>query len=65
MAADTADGILASWLPAAGFEDAPDHIAAVLTRMVAQRRLSARRLPDGEILYARGEAANVRGDTPS
>ncbi len=64
MAADTADGILGCWLPATGFEDASDHIAAVLACMVAQRRLSAWRLPDGEILYARGETADA-GDTPS
>lgn len=57
LAADTADGIRACWLPGTGFEDAPDHIAAVLEDMVAKRWLQARQLPDGKILfYMRGEA---------
>ena len=56
-AADTAAGILASWLPGAGFEDAPDHIEAVLAELCAERWLLARRLPDGNILYVRGAGA--------
>lgn len=59
MAADTASGILACWLSAGRFEDAPDHIASALVCLVARGWLSARRLPDGEILYARGEALAV------
>jgi len=54
MAADTADGILACWLPSRGFEDAPDRIEAVLAQMVAQRLLTVRHLPDGVMLYSRG-----------
>jgi hypothetical protein len=56
LAADTADGILACWLPHTGFEDAPDHIATVLEDMVAKRWVQARQLPDGRILYVRGDA---------
>jgi len=64
LAADTADGILACWLPHTGFEDAPDHITAVLDEMVANRWLQARRLPDGQILFhMRGEATDGSGDT--
>jgi hypothetical protein len=51
LAADTADGILACWLPRAGFEDAPVHIATVLEDMVADRCLQARPLPDGKTLF--------------
>jgi len=56
FAADTADGILACWLPRRGFEDAPDYIATVLDEMVAKRWLQARQLPDGRVLYVRGDA---------
>jgi len=59
LAADTAAGILACWLPRTGFEDAPDHIGAVLRDMVAGRWLQARPLPDGNILYVRGDAPCV------
>jgi hypothetical protein len=52
-AADTAEGILACWLPARGFEKAPDHIGAALAALVAAHRLQARRLPDGRTLYVR------------
>jgi hypothetical protein len=59
FAADTADGILACWLPQSGFEDAPEHIATVLHDMVVDRRLQARRLPDGKTLfYMRSEAVD-------
>lgn len=60
LAADTAEGILASWLPRQGFECAPDHIAAVLERLVADGSLLARRLPDGQILYS-PPSASTRG----
>jgi len=50
-AADTADGILASWLPARGFEDAPEHLAAALEALLAEGWLRAHRLPDGNVLY--------------
>jgi hypothetical protein len=55
-AADTAGGILERWLPRDGFDDAPDHIAAVLDEMVANRRLEVRQLPGGEGLYVRCDA---------
>lgn len=58
LAADTPEGILACWLPDAGFEDAPDHIAAVLEDMVSRRWLQARQLPDGKVLFC------MRGDAP-
>ena len=67
LAADTAAGILACWLPHTGFEDAPDHIAAVLEDMVANHWLQALQLPDGKILFymhIRGEATASPGDTP-
>lgn len=65
LAADTAEGILACWLPHTGFEDAPDHIAAVLEDLVANGWLQARSLPDGKILfYVRGEATDGLGHTP-
>lgn len=50
-AADTAEGILASWLPARGFEDAPEHLAAALELLLADGWLRAYRLPDGNVLY--------------
>jgi hypothetical protein len=53
LAGDTAEGILANWVPARGYERAPDHIEAVLAQLVAARRLRATRLPDGKILYVR------------
>ena len=56
MAADTAEGIVACWLPPTGFEDAPDYIQAVLADMVALRSLNVRHLPDGVMLYSRGAA---------
>lgn len=58
-AADTADGILACWLPRRGFENAPDYIAAVLDDMVAKHWLQTRQLPDGKMLYVRGDAPSV------
>jgi hypothetical protein len=51
LAADTAEGILTSWLPVRGFERAPDHIEAVLAELVTSRRLEARCLPDAKTLY--------------
>jgi hypothetical protein len=50
-AADTAVGIVASWLPAHGFEDAVEHIESVLDALVAARVLRRHRLPDGNFLY--------------
>jgi len=59
--ADTADGIIGWWLPLTGYEDAPDHIDAVLEEMVATNCLRAWKKPDGEFLYQRGEAADILG----
>jgi hypothetical protein len=56
LAADTVDGILSCWLPCAGFENAGEHIAAVLDELVAQHWLQARQLPDGNTLYVRSDA---------
>lgn len=55
-AADTPAGIVSSWLPAHGFADAPDHIDAVLEMMTKKGWLRAHVLPDGRVLYARGDA---------
>ena len=55
--ADTAGGIVKWWLPRTGYEDARDHIDAVLEDMVNRHWLRAQALPDGEILYRRGDAA--------
>lgn len=55
-AADTTKGIVARWLPHAGFEDAANHIDAVLEDMVSKRLLQSRKLPDGETLYAPGDS---------
>lgn len=52
LAADTAAGIVASWLPARGFEQAAAHIEAALDDLVEARALRRYRLPDGNFLYA-------------
>lgn len=52
FAADTARGIVASWLPAQGFEDAAEHIAAALEQLVEEEWLRRHTLPDGNVLYA-------------
>ena len=56
FAADTQEGIVKSWLPATGFADAPEHIDAVLEEMTRRRWLRRHTLPDGRVLYKRGEA---------
>ena len=58
-AADTADGILKYWLPRTGCEHAQDLVAAVLQDMVNRHWLRAQALPDGEILYLRGDACSI------
>lgn len=50
-AADTAKGIVASWLPATGYEDAGKHIGAVLEALVEEGWLRPHALPDGNVLY--------------
>ena len=52
LAADTAQGIVASWLPAHGFEDAAEHIGEALEQLLADGRLRAYELPDGNVLYS-------------
>jgi hypothetical protein len=51
LAADTVDGILACWLPDKSFEDAAEHIDAVLETLVAEQHLRPYPLPDGNVLY--------------
>jgi hypothetical protein len=58
-AADTADGILACWLPRPEFQDARQFIAPVLEEMVKRGLLRQRRLPGGKILYVRGDAISA------
>jgi hypothetical protein len=53
LAGDTPEGIIASWLPVRGYEDASIHISAVLDAMVASGELAPRALPDGRTLYVR------------
>jgi len=53
-----------SWLPATGFEDAPDHIAAALQDMVNKNWLQMSKLPDGELFYSRGAAFPDRSAHP-
>jgi hypothetical protein len=65
-AGDTVRGILDKWLPERGFEDAPEHIRAVLAELVAADYLRPKNLPDGETFYARGDAPDLqlKGDRP-
>lgn len=56
FAADTAQGIVASWLPPQGFEDAAEHIAGALEDLVGEQWLHRHVLPDGNVLFA----ANVK-----
>jgi hypothetical protein len=51
LAADTVDGILACWLPDRSFEDAAEHIDAVLEALVTEQHLRPYPLPDGNVLY--------------
>lgn len=59
LAADTVDGILACWLPDKSFEDAAEHIDAVLETLVAEQHLRSYPLPDGNVLYV----SNVKCST--
>jgi hypothetical protein len=54
LAGDTADGIVASWLPPQGYEDAARHVDAVVEAMVAAGELLPQGLPGGKVLYLRG-----------
>ena len=51
FSADTAAGIVASWLPSSGYEDALLHIDEALADLVAEGWLRPRRLPDGNVLF--------------
>jgi hypothetical protein len=55
-AADTPEGMVACWLPSAGFEDALPAIWAVVESMVELGELTPRALPDGSVLFVRGPA---------
>lgn len=52
FAADTAQGIVASWLPSQGFEDASEHIGGALEELVGEQWLRRHTLPDGNVLFA-------------
>jgi len=52
-AGDTSEGILASWLPKHGFEDAPEHIEVVLKQLVSSGYLRPHVLADGKTFYER------------
>ena len=58
-AADTANAIVKWWLPHTGYEDSPRHLEAVLEDMVNKHWLRREVLPDGEILYLRGDACGI------
>jgi hypothetical protein len=55
-AGDTPEGIVASWLPQRGYEDALQWIGEVIDIMVSAGELKPRPLPDGRVLYVRGPA---------
>lgn len=57
LAADTAEGIVSSWLPGTGFADAAAHIDTVLQDMTQKRLLRTYPLPGGRVLYTKGAAA--------
>jgi hypothetical protein len=61
MAGDTSEGIVACWLPPSGYEDASNFIEVVIETMVAADELAPRDLPDGRVLYVRGQALPVAG----
>jgi hypothetical protein len=65
LAGDTRDGIVASWLPPRGYEDAPQLIDAVLAAMVAASELAPRHLPGGRVLYVRGPALEQPDEPPA
>ena len=60
LAGDTPEGIVACWLPARGYEDAPQFIGDVVGAMVADNELVAHHLPDGRVLYVRGPMLSAR-----
>jgi hypothetical protein len=52
LAADTADGMIAMWIPTIGFEEAPELIESVLQQLVNDGILAARPLSDGKSVYS-------------
>jgi len=52
LAADTAQGILASWLPQGSCDAGAEHIESALGQLVAEGWLRRHTLPDGRVLYA-------------
>jgi hypothetical protein len=56
LAGDTAEGIVACWVPAADRGDAPQFIGEVIDAMVAAGELMPLDLPGGRVLYVRGPA---------
>jgi hypothetical protein len=54
FAGDTREGIVASWLPVSGYDDARAFIDEVLAEMVRHGELEQQPLPDGAMLYVRG-----------
>lgn len=59
LAGDTPEGILANWLPKSKPADASDYIDAVLNDLVANHFLRPMPLPDGKVLYLRGDALDL------
>jgi hypothetical protein len=64
LAGDTPAGMVANWLPARGYEDAPQLIDAVVRMMVAAGELAPHQLPDGGLLYVRGPASPPATERP-
>ena len=52
LAADTAEGVIAFWLPKSDFEVAPLLIEDALGELVKEGLVAACALPDGKTLYA-------------
>ncbi|HEX9105723.1 MAG TPA: hypothetical protein VF832_00810 [Longimicrobiales bacterium] len=55
-ASDTAAGICNWWLAEEGVTGSVDTVAEVLEELVEQRLLLRVRLPDGAVIYRRGDA---------
>jgi hypothetical protein len=53
-AADTAKGIATCWLREQGIEASRELVIEALESLVAQRKIDAFHLPDGDVLYERG-----------
>lgn len=51
-AADSAEGIARWWLADEGVEASQDEVEAALSDLVQRGRVTARRMPDGRLIYA-------------